>query len=460
VALDIVLAVYVLVALSVMIVGGFDWGFVRATSLTKPIVILLLVLPARIMLRRETWLTRVLRRITNPARRGFGLGREWLASHPAIRDTVFALLVPRLALFAIALVANLLLSPGQARPFVVPFRWQKFVETLAVWDSGWYFGIATRGYYYDPDGQSSVAFFPLYPLLMRVVAWPFGGSEGSVLAAGIAISWIAGAAALVALHRLTERLTQSPEAARRTVLYVAVFPFSFYFSRVYTESLFLLVTVLAVLAAYDSRWRTAGLMAGLATLTRPNGILILIPVALLALSPGASFRQIARRLIALAPAPIALAGYSAYVYRLTGDPLAWLTAQVHWDYSVGNWPWHRLVALISSIEQHGVYDYLVTSEDALLHTVYSVLAMTFIFAVPLVLRRFGPALAAYVVVGLIVPMSGSSLIGIGRYASVLFPVFMAIGAVGSPRLHEAILIVSCLFLTLFLALFVTGHPLV
>ena len=83
------------------------------------------------------------------------------------------------------------------------------------------------------------------------------------------------------------------ETARRTVLYVAVFPFAFFFTQVYTESLFLLTSVSAVTAAVVSRWGWAGFFGGLAALTRPNGILIAIPLGLLALvgrpRPGISW---------------------------------------------------------------------------------------------------------------------------------------------------------------------------
>ena len=85
----------------------------------------------------------------------------------------------------------------------------------------------------------------------------------------------------------------------------------------------------------------------------------------------------------------------------------------------------------------------------LVHGVVGVLGMAL---TPLVFQRLGPAMGAYVLVSLLVPLSGSELEGIGRYTLVLFPLFMAVATIDSVRLRDTIVIVSTLFLTLFVAL--------
>jgi Gpi18-like mannosyltransferase len=102
----------------------------------------------------------------------------------------------------------------------------EFAETFAAWDSAWYLDIAQRGYVFRDDAQSSVAFFPLYPLLIRAAASLFGGSERALWMSAIVLSYASFFAALVLLHRLTDRLLHDRDAARRAVLYAAVFPFS------------------------------------------------------------------------------------------------------------------------------------------------------------------------------------------------------------------------------------------
>ncbi len=71
----------------------------------------------------------------------------------------------------------------------MPFEAVRFAETFAAWDSGWYWTIARHGYRYNAGGQSSIAFFPLYPLLMRGLARPFGGTDRAVWVAGIVLCW-------------------------------------------------------------------------------------------------------------------------------------------------------------------------------------------------------------------------------------------------------------------------------
>ncbi|MDQ4041585.1 MAG: hypothetical protein M3141_07515, partial [Actinomycetota bacterium] len=99
------------------------------------------------------------------------------------------------------------------------------------WDSNWYVDLASHGYRHE---AVEPAFFPLYPLLMRAL----GELTGSVVVAGLAISLVAFAVALVLLGRLAE-LEIGPGAARRVAPLVAFFPAALFFSAVYTEALFL-----------------------------------------------------------------------------------------------------------------------------------------------------------------------------------------------------------------------------
>lgn len=453
-ALDAVIAAYGVTALSVVTLGGFDLGFVSATHAAKPILVLILLVPTRAALGCDTWVT------MRAAAFATRVSRTWvsLSVPSAVQDVVVALIVTRVATWAIVFVTNILVVPKIQRPYSVPLPWEKFAETFAIWDSGWYFDIANRGYFFSPDGQSSIAFFPLYPVLVRLCAAPFGGSPSAIWIAAIAVSWIAFFSALVALHQLTERLVGTREAARRTVFYIAVFPFSIYFTRVHTEALFLLLTVLCVRAGFDSRWLRAGVLGGLAALTRPNGILIGVPLLMLAFAGRPSLGMLSRRLAALAPIPLALAGYSTYVYALSGNPLAWLDAQRHWGYSISRLPYRHLLSGLSAIEQEGIYAWLLRYDTAPFDFFYVTVALIFVTLVPAIVRRFGLGLGLYVLISLLIPLSGNALVGIGRYASVLFPAFMLASTVGSPRVFEAILIVSVAFRTFFLMLLVAWYP--
>jgi hypothetical protein len=453
--LDAAIVAYVVAIVLAVGAGGIDLGIVSVRRAAKPVLFLLILVPVRGALGGSSPLAATLAPLV-------GAARAVLAGWPpAVRAAAFAFATTGGASLLIASVANALIVPSPLKPAMrVPMAWgDKLFETLAVWDSAWYLDIARRGYVFDPDGQSSVAFFPLYPLLIRAGAVPFGGSETALWTSAVVVSWVAFLAALTALHRLTERMAGSEEAARRAVLYTAVFPVSFYFFRIYTEALFLLWTVLAVLAAVEARWGRAGAFGALAALTRPNGVLIVLPLLVLACGGRPDRRMLGRRLLALVPIPLALAAYSVYVWTLAGSPLAWLDAQAQWAYSLGHLPYRHVLNVLVSIEDNGFFGMFAASSTAAIEFFYVLVALLFLGLVPAIGTTFGPALGLYVLVGIAIPLSGNALVGIGRYASVLFPTFMFAATIRCSRAQHAILVVSALFYTLFLILFVAWYPL-
>lgn len=140
------------------------------------------------------------------------------------------------------------------------------------WDSIHYIDIAVYGY---RSAQDTV-FFPLYPLLIKVL----GAVVGSNVVAGVLISVASFAVALVLLHRLTSAELNAP-AADAAVLLLAFAPLAFYFSAVYTESFFLALAVGTFYAARQQRWVLACLLAAAAAVTRVPGVLLVVPLALL-----------------------------------------------------------------------------------------------------------------------------------------------------------------------------------
>jgi hypothetical protein len=457
--LDAIIAAYSAVGLLYLSSGGFDLGVVSVRRFSKPFLLLLVLASLRAAIPRSSWLPGLLRAATRRIRdRAAALDRStpWAA---AAFDALLAVLTVHLVLKGTAFLANVLFPPARPRPFPMPFEAAKLVETFAAWDSGWYFDIAQRGYYWSPSTQSSIAFFPLYPMLMRALAWPFGGGDRALWIAGVALSYACLFLGLAVLHRLTTRTFGGDrETARRTVLYVAVFPFAYFFTQVYTESLFLLTSVSAVAAAVASRWGWAGLFGALASLTRPNGILIAVPLGLLALAGRPRLAELMRRAAALALVPLGFGAFCAFAFRLTGDPLGWLRAQAQWGYTVGNRPWIELMRLLDGLEQLGLYGYFFADPLAPYYFIHGMVALAFVAVTPSVFTRVGFALGAYVAVSLYVPLTGNALEGIGRYAATLFPVFMLLGTITSRRVHEAILIGSALVLSLLASLFVALHP--
>ena len=144
---------------------------------------------------------------------------------------------------------------------------------FARWDSVWYLSIAERGYGHT---AANTAFFPLYPMAIRL----FGHVTDSYLIAGILVSLVAFAIGLALLRRLA-LMDLDADAADLTVLLLAFCPMAYFFSAVYTESLYLALSVGCFLQARQGRWALAGLLGGLAAASRNSGIMLLVPFVIL-----------------------------------------------------------------------------------------------------------------------------------------------------------------------------------
>lgn len=181
------------------------------------------------------------------------------------------------------------------------------------WDACWYMKVATFGY--EPD-EDSANFWPLTPLLIRVVS-PFVGGE--VALAGLIVATIAYVLAIAGLLRLVGRDLGGP-VARRTALLVSVAPGALFLLAPYTEAPFLALAVWAILAARERRWTLAIGAGFLAGITRIHGIFLVLPVAwelvrsIRAAGPIHLDRAAARTFLPGALAVLApLAGFAAFI---------------------------------------------------------------------------------------------------------------------------------------------------
>src|SRR4051794_17271203 len=148
------------------------------------------------------------------------------------------------------------------------------LERFAWWDSWHYVRIAEQGYLPPGLPCCDQAFFPGYPALMAALAPLLGGS---VLAAGLLVSWLAGGTAAALLHRLAEQ--QRPGSGRWAVALLAVAPFGIFLSAVYTEAVFLALALGAWLLAGRRRWWWAGVLAAGACAVRVNGLFLVAALA-------------------------------------------------------------------------------------------------------------------------------------------------------------------------------------
>src|SRR5207249_4172076 len=198
----------------------------------------------------------------------------------AMRIALAALAFRLLSAF-LALMVNVVFPldrPLQMRVFSDP---SPFWDTFARYDTGYFEGIAWNGYTPLAGGRSNIAYFPVYPMLMRQVGRIFGHRHASYYIGGIAVSWVCFIAAMVALYYLA-RLDLPRRRAERAVLLTAIFPFAFFYGVAYSESTFLLLTVLAFYLFRRGRYLIGGVCGGMATATRVPGILMVPALAWIA----------------------------------------------------------------------------------------------------------------------------------------------------------------------------------
>jgi hypothetical protein len=329
-------------------------------------------------------------------------------------------------------------------------------DVWARWDSVWFLRIAEHGY--DAATGAASAFYPLYPATVAVLGRAF---FGHYVLAGIAISLAASFCAFLLLYELAEERLGA-DGARRAVLYLALFPFALFFQAVYSESLYLLLTIAAFVLAERRRYPAAGAVTGLALLTRPTGVALLPALALLAWGE----RDRIRALAWLALAPLMFTAYPLYLWQADGDPWAFLRAQRLWSRHLspagpfgGIWDglragWAGVEQLASGSHTH-VYWTAVRDTDPIRAATLNLecLAFLVLFVVLTVIawRRFGAPYGLFATLSLAIPLSVPSerwpLLSMPRFGLTIFPLFLALAVLGGrPRAHTAIVAVSSLLL--------------
>ncbi len=248
--------------------------------------------------------------------------RAWGAFLLPPREVWIAFVTSRLLIVLAAFVAESLIVRNPALTSGDDFP---LLRSLTTWDAWYYLGIAREGYHADPVAglYRDTAFPPFYPLLIRVLSAPWPAF------AGLTAVVISNVAFLVALGLLV-RLGEPMFGRRRAVLaasLLAIYPFASAFAMAYTESLFLMLAVGAFLAAERRQPAAAGVLVALATLCRLQGVVLILPLALVLIRHD---RKPTPQLAWLLLAPLAAGAFMLYVSGVTGSTTAFLDSQTAW----------------------------------------------------------------------------------------------------------------------------------
>ena len=339
---------------------------------------------------------------------------SWRASGRVALMSLAATRIPVLLIGAIAAV-TIGTTPAATAEALWRVSSSELGNLLARWDTAWYFSIATEGYHWDPSTfrHENVVFFPLYPMLMRWGGYLMGGQP---LLAGLIVSLACFTAAMALVYRLAaEELGE--QHARPVVLLISTYPFALFYSTVYTESLFLFLTVGAFYAMRRDQVALAaccGLAAGLA---RPNGMWLAAPLLWMAFHQRGRPRWRHAGALVAALSPIAgTIAYSAYLFFRFGDGLAWVHGQAAWGLPLALRTGAKDAPAFVRAPLQVYTDILVWAADLAAFVVAAA-------AIKPILKRFGPPYALWVALTIVPPVMAHLFMSAGRFTAVLFPLF-------------------------------------
>lgn len=317
-----------------------------------------------------------------------------------------------------------------------------FTSMWSRWDAGWYVGIAEHGYRFSPGQPSNRAFFPIYPALIRLTrVFLRSHTAAAWLRSGIIVSNAALVVASAYLFALVKFEFDAP-TARRAVLYLLIFPTTFFFSAVYSESVFLAFTVASFYYARKREWWLAGAVGCAAALSRPPGFVIAVGLAAeYLLQCEFDWRKIRLSALAVALPVVALAVFFAFLHYAEGSADTVVQAQSAWGLRLQP-QWRTLAPFF----QQGLAVKGTTTD----------LGFTLFFVALVIWAacRLRFSYAVFSIVYLLFITLWGSLESIPRYGLGLFPVVILLALFGrSEKFHRLYVPVSAALAALFMAVF-------
>jgi hypothetical protein len=362
-----------------------------------------------------------------------------------VRDVTVTFFVTRIAIIVIAELAYVIV--GQRAGTHAAISLNPLLAVWGRWDAVHYVEISQRGYY-----GTDMAFFPLYPALIHLATLFIGNS----LVSGLLIANAALFFGLLFCYKLVEHM-YNRAVAQRTIFYISIFPTAVFFSAAYTESLFFALTVASFYYIREHRWIVAGVLGGLAALTRVEGVLLFVPYLMEAYAMHRMLRDrderpfLVRACLGAAIIPFGLVIYMATLWVIRGDPLYFSHVQAHWNRHLAP-PWQSLWHSVTIVAKGHPATAVATQGIELAFTLLmlGVLAAGF--------KKLPLSLWTYMALSVIVPMSTSSLMSMPRFALVLFPMFIVFALWGERQnVNSAIVAFSLPLLGLFTVLFANWY---
>ena len=307
------------------------------------------------------------------------------------------------------------------------------------WDTYWYLDIVKNGYYLKTDNTlSNVVFFPLYPLLIKMVGTIL---LGNYVLAGWLISIAALFAACVFFYKLLKEFHPDIDPELPIIL-MLIFPTAFFLDIVYTEALFLFLTIATFYYAFKKNFYVAGTFALFGALTHSNGIFLALPI-LWEIWRTQGWKSIfTPKILPVFLAPLGTFAFLFYDYWKFHDLFLFFKIESAWGRSFSiNWD-HFSFFSHPSIINMGI-DIFFT--------------LFILTALYLVYRKLSALYAAFMSLTILAALTSGTLMSIGRYSLVLFPVFILLAKIKNKPFQQLWIFTSVLFLALDIILFVNNY---
>lgn len=321
---------------------------------------------------------------------------------------------------AIFIISKLLvLTAGYAGYFMIPEEnsFRKLItdnELLNPWaqyDGRAYLDIAENGYRADFDGGGNYGFYPFYPLLIKVFS--FVGYDLSAFL----ISNIFSLLGVVLLYFIIKK-EFGDEVTKKSVFYLLFFPTAYFFTAMYTESLFLFLSLLTFYFARSEKWFLAGIFGFLSSLTRVQGLLLFLPLLYLYLKQKQfKFDRIKPNILFIFLIPAGIIVFFTYLYLITGDFFIQFTSFAA-NYTAFSMPWtpfiNAFTGLINAMELKNV----------LYHSFNIFISLFFVGLSLISFKYMEKDYSIYFLLSALLPLFSSNLVAVSRYLITIFPAFI------------------------------------
>jgi len=347
--------------------------------------------------------------------------------------------------FALVAFNRLNLAPDNAVEWMAngvikqPAQSWSIVDIHNRWDSYWYLDIAKEGYYLRGEkGIANVAFFPLYPFLIKSVA-PLVG--GDLVLSGWIVSCLFLVLAAAMLVRLTQRFHPEIDPVL-PVMFLLAYPAAFTLNAVYAESLFLFLSLGMVYYAREQKFLIASIFAAFASATRIPGLFLCV-LLLVEFIQSQGFKSLfSRRVWPLVLAPSGAFGFFLYHWITFGDFFLYLKIQSNWGRDF----------------EANASDYVMRNNPYIANMVNDMFFTALVIAIGiLVIKRLRISYGIYMLVSMAIALSTGTFVSVVRYSMMLFPIYLMAASIRSVTGRAAWMLASVLFLALNLICFLNHY---